>query len=578
MESIEEQDDMSNKHKNVYYLQNYTPNNYYPQKYSNLPYENMNNPNQYQQIKNQKEIQAITKIFNIDNPNNIQDFINNNQQIIKLEENSYNIIHKDKDISENNNIIVNSSFSKDNDLDNNTSNNKFQTGRWSPKEHQKFIEGILRYGNEWKNVQNIIKTRSSTQARSHAQKFFLRLRKIIHQDSISSQEKIFKYIIGQYDKNEYNFKLSPEQKDKLMSVIRSNLRAEENNYKSAKDILKSESGLDELNEDEEEDNLGYNNQPENENLGLQKKMSCDLEINKKRKITFCSRKRNSSNDMSFNSNCNKIFDIKKDIHNKRSIDLVNEKNFNSNNSQQKIDKEKNDNTNKTKNIIFNPNPNFIVNKNIINNGFANKDNLTNNQADMNNIKGKNTKIIIHNNIYNFFISEENNNKPDANRNNNNYNANNKNKLNNNYQSDNPKTVIFKTDFKTPMKSQLPNNQNNNPNENEYTHYNINYIVHNKNFFPDNVHNNFNQENINNNNNSNNHNNNNNNNNNNNSNNNCNNRTNEPEQSNNPFDLKFDISNNDKKIQEGYFNNNNENNERSQTLSDKEKDYTFINEQ
>ena len=58
-------------------------------------------------------------------------------------------------------------------------------------------------------------------------------------------------------------------------------------------------------------------------MGLQKKMSCDLEGNKKKKITFCSRKRNSSNDMSFNSNYNKIFDIKKDINNKRSIDITN---------------------------------------------------------------------------------------------------------------------------------------------------------------------------------------------------------------------------------------------------------------
>ena len=44
------------------------------------------------------------------------------------------------------------------------------------EEHQKFIDGILEYGNEWKKVQQIIKTRSSTQARSHAQKFFLKLK------------------------------------------------------------------------------------------------------------------------------------------------------------------------------------------------------------------------------------------------------------------------------------------------------------------------------------------------------------------------------------------------------------------
>ena len=46
------------------------------------------------------------------------------------------------------------------------SNNQYNTGRWTEEEHNKFIEGILEYGNEWKKVQQIIKTRSSTQARS----------------------------------------------------------------------------------------------------------------------------------------------------------------------------------------------------------------------------------------------------------------------------------------------------------------------------------------------------------------------------------------------------------------------------
>ena len=64
-----------------------------------------------------------------------------------------------------------------NEDDNITSNSSLNSGRWSEEEHQKFIEGILEFGNEWKKVQKIIKTRTSTQARSHAQKFFLRIKK-----------------------------------------------------------------------------------------------------------------------------------------------------------------------------------------------------------------------------------------------------------------------------------------------------------------------------------------------------------------------------------------------------------------
>ena len=63
-----------------------------------------------------------------------------------------------------------------------TENESYNTGRWSQDEHLKFIDGILKYGNEWKKVQEFIKTRSSNQARSHAQKFFLRIKKNLAQN------------------------------------------------------------------------------------------------------------------------------------------------------------------------------------------------------------------------------------------------------------------------------------------------------------------------------------------------------------------------------------------------------------
>jgi SHAQKYF class myb-like DNA-binding protein len=53
----------------------------------------------------------------------------------------------------------------------------FHCGRWQQDEHQRFIEAILKYGNEWKLVQKHVGTRSSTQARSHAQKFFVKIKK-----------------------------------------------------------------------------------------------------------------------------------------------------------------------------------------------------------------------------------------------------------------------------------------------------------------------------------------------------------------------------------------------------------------
>jgi SHAQKYF class myb-like DNA-binding protein len=57
-------------------------------------------------------------------------------------------------------------------------------GRWSFEEHIKFIEALVDYGKNWKDVQKYVGTRSAAQARSHAQKFLLKL-KMIKNDEIN---------------------------------------------------------------------------------------------------------------------------------------------------------------------------------------------------------------------------------------------------------------------------------------------------------------------------------------------------------------------------------------------------------
>ena len=49
-------------------------------------------------------------------------------------------------------------------------------GRWSKDEHEKFLEGIVLYGINWKKVKTLIGTRTSIQVRSHAQKFFYKMK------------------------------------------------------------------------------------------------------------------------------------------------------------------------------------------------------------------------------------------------------------------------------------------------------------------------------------------------------------------------------------------------------------------
>lgn len=48
-------------------------------------------------------------------------------------------------------------------------------GRWTEKEHQSFLVGLRLYGREWKKVASKIRTRTSAQIRSHAQKYFAKI-------------------------------------------------------------------------------------------------------------------------------------------------------------------------------------------------------------------------------------------------------------------------------------------------------------------------------------------------------------------------------------------------------------------
>ena len=55
-------------------------------------------------------------------------------------------------------------------------NSNFNDGRWEKEEKMQFIIGIALYGNNWKKVKTLIKTRSAVQVRSHAQKFFKKMK------------------------------------------------------------------------------------------------------------------------------------------------------------------------------------------------------------------------------------------------------------------------------------------------------------------------------------------------------------------------------------------------------------------
>jgi SHAQKYF class myb-like DNA-binding protein len=49
------------------------------------------------------------------------------------------------------------------------------TGRWTKQEHSLFLQGIDKYGKEWKKVAGFVRTRTVMQTRTHAQKYYEKL-------------------------------------------------------------------------------------------------------------------------------------------------------------------------------------------------------------------------------------------------------------------------------------------------------------------------------------------------------------------------------------------------------------------
>ena len=128
------------------------------------------------------------------------------------------------------------------------------TGRWSYKEHIKFIEAIAEYGKNWKDVQKYVGSRSSAQARSHAQKFFLKLKAIKNPkfdfDFSSNNIKSLLDIIEIIKKNKEYYIRGKEYIINTLITLSESISSENNNDDLCKTIYIKNSKK-ELNENNE---------------------------------------------------------------------------------------------------------------------------------------------------------------------------------------------------------------------------------------------------------------------------------------------------------------------------------------
>ena len=94
---------------------------------------------------------------------------------------NFNIIRKNSYINLDSNRKNSIELARDGIIRSSSKNQgvKFSVGRWTKEEHIKFLKGLIEYGCDWNMVQKIVKTRSRAQARSHAQKYFVKMTKII---------------------------------------------------------------------------------------------------------------------------------------------------------------------------------------------------------------------------------------------------------------------------------------------------------------------------------------------------------------------------------------------------------------
>lgn len=116
--------------------------------------------------------------------------------------------------------------------ENNSYDDKGCIGRWTEQEHLLFVDAVKKYGKNWKIIEKIVRTRTPTQLRSHAQKFFSKIRLTYNTDDPID------YIKTNIVSLDLEEKTNQDQGERKKTEIEeaSNIKSERSNKESIDDL------------------------------------------------------------------------------------------------------------------------------------------------------------------------------------------------------------------------------------------------------------------------------------------------------------------------------------------------------
>ena len=138
---------------------------------------------------------------------------------------------------------------------------KLNIGRWTYDEQIKFIDALSKYGTNWKQINKVINTRSLPQIRSHAQKFFNRLKLCKNEElgidftkneikNIKDMINHIKLINSNYDVNKILLYLS---KNIINNIEEKEYKTIDNNHNN--NIIIQKNTYEELNKEEKKNSV-----------------------------------------------------------------------------------------------------------------------------------------------------------------------------------------------------------------------------------------------------------------------------------------------------------------------------------